>query len=146
MPTPLTREKWRKSTSNDSFFTFKSFYLSKYDLHWVMNNIFFLLVQRWWEWQVRLALQISMCLLDIFLLIRSSIHPMFCGIYVSGPLQLMFIWLKKGYSHVTTTTTFLLVCFSSLAKKDYFYYITMKKSQWERKTDKQKKRKKVSKN
>ena len=25
MPTPLTREKWRKSTSNDSFFTCKSF-------------------------------------------------------------------------------------------------------------------------
>ena len=41
MPTPLTREKWRKSTSNDSFFTCKSFYQSKYDLHWVINKFLF---------------------------------------------------------------------------------------------------------
>ena len=41
---------------------------------------------------------------------------------------------------------FCLFVFLSLAKKDYFYSISIKKSQRERMTDKQKKRKKVSKN
>ena len=34
------------------------------------------------------------CLLGIFLLIRSSLDPEFCGIFLCGPLQRMFI--KKG--------------------------------------------------
>ena len=34
------------------------------------------------------------CLLGMFLLIRSSLDPMFCGIFLCGPLQRMFI--KKG--------------------------------------------------
>ena len=36
---------------------------------------------------VRSALKNSMCLLCIFSLIRSSIDPTFCGIFVCGPLQ-----------------------------------------------------------
>ena len=36
---------------------------------------------------VRPALQNSMCLLCIFLLIGSSIDATFCGIFVCGPLQ-----------------------------------------------------------
>ena len=38
------------------------------------------------------ALQISLFLLGIFLLIRSSMDPAFCGIFVCGPLQFMFIY------------------------------------------------------
>lgn len=36
---------------------------------------------------VRSALQISICLLGIFLLIRPSLDPTFCGILVYSPLQ-----------------------------------------------------------
>ena len=36
---------------------------------------------------VRSVLQNSVCLLSIFLLLRSFVDPKFCGIFVCGPLQ-----------------------------------------------------------
>ena len=50
---------------------------------------------------VRSALQISICLLGIFLLIRSSLDPTFFGIFVCYALKwkvhLMFIYALGGY-------------------------------------------------
>ena len=42
------------------------------------------------------------CLLGIFLLIRSSLDPMFCSIFFCGPLQRMFIKKRIDCGFYTT--------------------------------------------